>query len=189
MRLENGDVEAAPEETTDETCQKCGAPMVVKRGKFGKFLACSRYPECKYTQGIATGVLCPEDGGKLVERRSRYGKLFYSCANYPDCKYALWHKPVPEPCPQCNAPFLVEKFSKKTGPLRACMNKECHYKQSLPSESGHKGAHDVINEGLFLWYCLSLFNLPDINDNIFYLFIAVNEVLLRRERVSAQVLL
>ena len=142
VRLENGDVEAAPEETTDETCQKCGAPMVVKRGKFGKFLACSRYPECKYTQGIASGVLCPEDGGKLVERRSRYGKLFYSCANYPDCKYALWHKPVPEPCPQCNAPFLVEKFSKKTGPLRACVNKECHYKESLKSETGHEGTKD-----------------------------------------------
>ncbi|HEX9020210.1 MAG TPA: type I DNA topoisomerase, partial [Nitrospirota bacterium] len=88
VRKENGDVEAAPEETTDEICPKCNSPMVVKRGRFGKFLACSRYPECKYTQGMSTGVACPEDGGKLVERRSRYGKAFYSCSNYPDCKFA-----------------------------------------------------------------------------------------------------
>lgn len=134
VRKENGDVEAAPEETTNEVCVKCGAAMVVKRGKFGKFLACSRYPECTYTQGISTGVACPEDGGKIVERRSRYGKVFYSCSNYPDCKYAIWYKPLPKACPQCGAPFLVEKYSKKTGPYIACLKKECGYKET-PAES------------------------------------------------------
>jgi len=103
---------------------------VIKRGKFGKFLACSRYPECKHTQGMSTGVLCPEDGGMLVERRSRFGKMFYSCANYPDCKFAVWDKPVTRPCPQCGAPFLTEKFSKKTGPYIACYKKECGYKEA-----------------------------------------------------------
>ena len=134
IRKENGEVEAAPEETTDELCPKCGSSMVVKRGRFGKFLACSRYPDCNHTQGMSTGVACPEDGGKIVERRSRFGKVFYSCANYPDCKFATWNKPVPRACPQCSAPFLVEKYSKKTGPYIACYKKECGYKEEPKSE-------------------------------------------------------
>ena len=135
VRTESGEVQAAPEETTDELCPKCNSPMVVKRGRFGKFLACSRYPECNHTQGMSTGVTCPEDGGKIVERRSRFGKVFYSCANYPNCKFALWYKPVPRPCPQCGAPFLVEKFSKKTGITIACYKKECGYKE-IPVPAG-----------------------------------------------------
>ncbi len=135
VRTENGGVEAAPEETTDEKCPKCGSDMVVKRGRFGKFLACSRYPECNHTQGMSTGVICPEDGGKIVERRSRFGKVFYSCANYPDCKYAIWYKPVTRACPQCAAPFLVEKYSKKTGAYIACQNKECGYKEEPKTET------------------------------------------------------
>jgi DNA topoisomerase-1 len=134
IRTESGAIEAAPEETTDELCPKCGSGMVVKRGRFGKFLACSRYPECNHTQGMSTGVLCPEDGGKIVERRSRFGKVFYSCANYPNCKFAVWYKPVPRPCPQCGAPFLTEKYSKKTGPYIACYKKECGYKEAPQAE-------------------------------------------------------
>jgi DNA topoisomerase-1 len=79
-------------------------------------------------------VLCPEDGGKIVERRSRFGKVFYSCANYPNCKFAVWYKPVPRPCPQCGAPFLTEKYSKKTGPYIACYKKECGYKEAPQAE-------------------------------------------------------
>jgi DNA topoisomerase-1 len=135
VRKENGKVEAAPEEITDEKCPKCGSPMVVKRGRFGKFLACSRYPECNHTQGMSTGVTCPEDGGKIVERRSRFGKVFYSCSNYPACKFAIWYKPVSRPCPQCGAPFLVEKYSKKTGPSIACLRKECGYKEETKAEA------------------------------------------------------
>ncbi|HYA88355.1 MAG TPA: type I DNA topoisomerase [Nitrospirota bacterium] len=134
VRNENGVVEASAEETTDEICPKCGSAMMIKRGRFGKFLACSRYPECKYTQGMSTGVLCPVDGGKLVERRSRFGKIFYSCANYPDCKFAIWNKPLSRPCPQCNAPFLVEKYSKKTGVSITCLKKECGYKEEPKTE-------------------------------------------------------
>jgi DNA topoisomerase-1 len=139
VRTESGEVQAAPEETTDEICPKCSSPLVVKRGRFGKFLACSRYPDCNYTQGISTGVPCPEDGGKIVERRSRFGKVFYSCSNYPTCKFALWNKPVPRPCPQCGAAFLVEKFSKKTGPSIACNRKECGYKEAPQAEGQGSG--------------------------------------------------
>ena len=143
VRTESGEVQAAPEETTDEICPKCASSMVVKRGRFGKFLACSRYPECNHTQGMSTGVACPEDGGKIVERRSRFGKVFYSCANYPACKFAVWYKPVPRACPQCGAPFLVEKFSKKTGPYIACNRKECGFKEeprTEPQAAGEKGS-------------------------------------------------
>lgn len=147
IRKENGEVEAAPEETTDELCPKCNSAMVVKRGRFGKFLACSRYPECSHTQGMSTGVSCPEDGGKIVERRSRFGKMFYSCANYPDCKFAVWYKPVPRACPQCGAPFLLEKYSKKTGPYIACMKKECGYKEEPRPESAAQAETGELKTG------------------------------------------
>ena len=149
VRTESGGVEAAPEETTSELCPKCGSGMVVKRGRFGKFLACSRYPECNHTQGMSTGVACPEDGGMIVERRSRFGKMFYSCANYPTCKFAVWYKPVPRACPQCGAPFLTEKFSKKTGPYIACYKKECGYKEvPVTAGQGSEGPGQEIDPDL-----------------------------------------
>ncbi len=120
--------------------------MVVKRGRFGKFLACSRYPECNHTQGMSTGVACPEDGGMIVERRSRFGKMFYSCANYPNCKFAVWYKPVPRACPQCGAPFLTEKYSKKTGPYIACYKKECGYKET-PKQEGQESGDRIQESG------------------------------------------
>ncbi len=102
-----------PEETTSEVCEKCGAPMVVKSGRFGKFLACSGYPKCKNTRKIlangkraeaSTEVPCPEcKQGQIVEKKTRRGKMFYSCNRYPACKFALWDKPVSETCPQCGA--------------------------------------------------------------------------------------
>jgi DNA topoisomerase-1 len=100
-----------PVETTNEVCDKCGAPMVVKRGRFGKFLACSRFPECKGTRNLSasggsanTGVQCPEcKQGEIVEKRSKKGRVFYSCNRYPDCKFALWGRPVKTPCPRCGS--------------------------------------------------------------------------------------
>src|SRR5262249_57618984 len=76
--------------------------------RFGKFIACSGYPECKTTKPVTLGIACPEPGcgGQLVERRSRRGKTFYACNKYPDCKFAAWARPVAEPCPKCGAPFL-----------------------------------------------------------------------------------
>jgi DNA topoisomerase-1 len=111
---------------TDAKCEKCGNPMVIKNGKFGRFLACSNYPTCKFTRSLDTGVKCPEEGcgGLIVERRSRKGRTFYGCANYPNCTYALWDKPVPEKCPQCGFPFMVEKVG-KGGVTKRCPKKEC----------------------------------------------------------------
>ncbi len=116
---------------TDVTCEKCGSPMVVKHGKFGRFLACSNYPTCKSTQSLRTGVRCPQEGceGMLVERRTRKGRTFYGCTQYPDCTFALWDKPIPEPCPHCQAPFLIEKTGKE-GTIKRCYRKECGYRAS-----------------------------------------------------------
>jgi DNA topoisomerase-1 len=131
--LEGEGQESAPV-VTDEKCPVCSSPMILKSGRFGKFLACSRYPECKTTKPLSTGVKCPEDGGDIVERRTKKGKSFWSCNNYPNCKFASWYKPVPQKCPQCGAEFLFEKRD-KTGQLtRFCHRKECGYKEEVSSE-------------------------------------------------------
>jgi len=136
-------IETESSEAFDKTCELCGKPMVMKRGKYGTFLACSGYPECKNTQsasitegGQSTGVPCPEPGctGELTERRSKRGKIFYGCTRFPDCKFAIWDKPVNKKCPQCGAAFVVEKTSKKEGTFLACLNKECGYREK-PEES------------------------------------------------------
>jgi len=114
------------EELTDEKCEKCGKPMAVKYGRYGKFLACSGYPECKNTKPylIKTGISCPEcEDGELIQRKSRKGRVFYGCTNYPDCKFVSWNKPVEEKCPECNG-LMVEKRSKR-GVIYKCINKEC----------------------------------------------------------------
>ena len=101
-------VELAPE-LTEETCPQCGKPLAVKRGRYGKFLACSGYPECKFTKSyqVKTGARCPECGSELVERVSKKKKTFYGCSNYPDCKFATSFKPLPQPCPKCGGLLTV----------------------------------------------------------------------------------
>lgn len=125
----NGEIEIVKQPVTDEVCDACGSPMSVKTGRFGKFLACSRYPECKTTRSLSTGVPCPEKDcdGRLLERRTKRGRVFYGCSNYPKCKHALWNRPVKSPCPGCQAPYLVEKFSKKDGPILQCAKENCGY--------------------------------------------------------------
>ncbi len=116
--------------TTDEKCEKCSSPMVVKTGRFGKFLACSAYPECKTTKPIPLGVKCPQDGGDLAQKRTKKGRTFYACSNYPKCEFAIWDRPLNKPCPNCQAPFLVEKYSKQAGTSVQCRNEECGYKEA-----------------------------------------------------------
>ncbi|MFW6252088.1 MAG: type I DNA topoisomerase [Halanaerobium sp.] len=114
-------------EETDEVCEKCGSPMVVKYGRYGKFLACSSYPECKNTKPylIKTGVDCPEcEDGEIIERTSKKGRTFYGCSNYPDCNFMSWNKPVKKPCPECGS-LMVEKTTKAKGKHYKCTNKEC----------------------------------------------------------------
>jgi DNA topoisomerase-1 len=129
-----GERKAPQEEATDEVCEKCGSPMVIKSGRFGRFMACTNYPDCKNTKSIPTGVKCPEDGGEMVERRTRKGKAFWSCSNYPKCKFATWNRPVAEPCPSCGATFTVTKRERGGGEYRACDNKECGWREDKPEK-------------------------------------------------------
>ncbi|MFQ5561454.1 MAG: topoisomerase DNA-binding C4 zinc finger domain-containing protein, partial [Nitrospinota bacterium] len=128
---ENGEVTIEPEETTDEKCEKCGADMTIKRGRFGKFLACSAYPECKSTKPISLGINCPEKecNGAISEKRTKRGRVFYGCSRYPDCTFAEWSKPVNEECPDCGSLYLVEKKGRSVEPVWQCPKKECGYKK------------------------------------------------------------
>jgi DNA topoisomerase-1 len=127
IATKQGIAAAKPDQILDEKCPKCGSNLVLKQGRFGEFTACTSYPTCKYVKQKSTGVLCPKDGGDIVERKSRRGKVFFGCANYPDCDFTLWNRPVAEKCPDCGAPFLVEKVTKKHGRQLICNNEECSY--------------------------------------------------------------
>jgi DNA topoisomerase-1 len=121
---------------SDEICEKCGARMLFKEGRYGRYLACSGYPECKNNQPLvkpkALGITCPAcREGEIMEKKSRYGKVFYSCNRYPKCKYALWDQPVAEPCPKCGFPLVVEKTTKRLGTVRKCPQQECDYQVTL----------------------------------------------------------
>jgi len=124
-----------PDEITSEVCDKCGKPMAIKMGRFGKFLACTGYPECKTTRSyqIKTGVKCPECGGDLTKRLNKKGKTFYGCNNYPKCTFATSGKPLTEPCPQCGG-LLTEYRENKAKCLK------CSYRGEIPSEKTAVGA-------------------------------------------------
>jgi DNA topoisomerase-1 len=133
-------VESKTEEVVDKVCEKCGSPMVVKRGRYGEFLACSAYPDCKNTQSLNSngtnqkiGIKCPQKmcDGEIVERHSKRGKLFYGCSKFPKCQFATWDKPIDKKCPQCDAPILLEKTTKKEGTFLICLSTECDYKELL----------------------------------------------------------
>jgi len=126
-----------PDVVLDETCPKCGeAKLVMKDGRFGQFTSCSNYPKCKYIKPKTVGVPCPKPGcgGELIERRSKRGKVFYGCLKYPDCDFVVWNKPVPEQCPECHAPYLLEKSTKKEGLVRYCNEESCSYKVPVETE-------------------------------------------------------
>lgn len=114
------------EEETDFICEKCGRRMVVKTGRFGKFIACPGYPECKNIKKIVveTGAICPKCGGKVIEKKSRKGRLFYGCANYPNCDFVSWDEPLNEKCPQCGH-ILFRKKGKT--PKIYCAEEGCGY--------------------------------------------------------------
>lgn len=143
---DQGNIVIVPKEFTDKKCEKCSSPMVVKSGKYGKFLACSDYPNCKFTQAITLGIPCPIcKEGEIAQKRSKYGRFFYSCNKWPNCNFAIWDKPITKPCPQCKFPILTEKITKKAGLMHKCCQKECGYlevidpnygKEPLPESEG-----------------------------------------------------
>lgn len=141
LRDEKGNlsiVEKIIDNTKIKDCIKCGKPMVQKEGRFGHFLACTGYPECKHTESVngeqsskSIGVNCPEKNcsGTIAEKKSKRGKIFFGCSSYPNCMFASWDKPVDKPCPVCGSPYLVEKETKRDGKFLKCPNKECAFKE------------------------------------------------------------
>ncbi|MFY3744210.1 type I DNA topoisomerase [Anaeromyxobacter sp. Red801] len=143
FRREDGNIVPEKEEDVpvEDKCPECGADMVMKRGRFGRFLACTRYPDCKGTKPVSIGVTCPKGcGGYISEKRSRRGKTFYGCSSYPKCDFVAWDRPRNETCPQCGSAYLLDKYSKKTGPFVACPNKECGYRREAEPREGGAGA-------------------------------------------------
>jgi DNA topoisomerase-1 len=133
MKIPKDGQEAAStpaEAVTDRVCNKCGRPMVIKEGRYGRFLGCSGYPACKNIEQTSLGIKCPREGcsGEISEKRSKRGKIFFGCTNYPQCDFTSWNRPVPEACPQCGYPVLVEKSSQKRGAYKACPKEGCGYK-------------------------------------------------------------
>ena len=117
------------EEVTDEVCPKCGKPMIVKHGRYGKFLACSGYPECKHTASfqVKLGVKCPDCGSELVQKLSKKRRTFYGCSNYPNCQFATNFRPLPQPCPRCGGLLVTYR-----GKLVKCT--KCEYKGKLKQD-------------------------------------------------------
>lgn len=115
-----------PDEETEEVCELCGRKMVIKSGRFGKFLACPGYPECKNTKKIVqkTGGFCPKCGGEMLTKKSKKGRSFYGCANFPNCDFMTWDKPLPDKCPKCGA-FLFKKAGRNGGIV--CHKEDCGY--------------------------------------------------------------
>lgn len=134
---DQGQIKILPKEYTDKKCEKCSNPLVVKSGKFGKFLACSDYPNCKFTAPVGLGIPCPEcKEGELCQRQSRYRRIFYSCSRWPKCNFAMWDKPLNQPCPQCQFPILSEKITKRAGLMHKCIKKECGYVEVIDPQAG-----------------------------------------------------
>ena len=131
LEIANKEIEKIEQKVvlTDEVCEKCGRPMALKNGRFGEFLACTGYPECKNTKAIVKkiDVKCPKCGiGDIVVRKSRRGKLFYGCSEYPECDQVFWYKPTNKKCPLCGSLLLQHKLKNST---LSCSNSECKYKE------------------------------------------------------------
>jgi DNA topoisomerase-1 len=122
----------------EELCPQCGKHLMLRQGRFGEFISCSNYPECKYIKHDTTGVACVRPGcdGDLVKRKSKRGRIFYGCSRYPECDHVYWDRPLPQNCPKCNYPFLLEKVNKQ-GTHTYCRNEGCGYKSDpVASQAG-----------------------------------------------------
>lgn len=131
------------DEVSDEKCELCGAPMVYKMGRYGKFLACSRFPDCRGTKAILIeiGVPCPACGAPILEKTSRKGRKFYGCKNYPECDFVSWDKPVAEKCPVCGS-YMTLKESRKSGNWYLCSNESCRHREKAPEEETQENTEE-----------------------------------------------
>src|SRR5690606_30919596 len=120
----------------ERKCPECQHDLVIKVGRYGKFIGCSNYPNCKHIEPLEkpedSGVVCPECyKGTILKRKTRRGKIFYSCSGYPHCKYAIWDEPIDEKCPQCSWPILTIKHTKTKGSYKLCPRESCKHKEPI----------------------------------------------------------
>ena len=143
-RDEDGEIKIVEEETTEIKCDKCGNPMIQKKGRYGPFLACSNYPACSNIKPISTGVKCPRENceGELVEKRTRRGKIFFGCDKYPACDYATWDRPLGGACPECGKHTLFQKMF-RGGRSGGAYCESCKTKFKLEEITGDTGGDDV----------------------------------------------
>ena len=137
MPLNKDGTAALAEEKSEEKCEKCGSDMIIKTGPYGRYLQCTN-DECKHRKRlvVSTGVTCPKCAkGEIIQRKSKYGKIFYGCSKYPDCDFVSWNEPVKEKCPECGA-YMVKKITKKESKL-VCSNNECSFSKPLDTEEGN----------------------------------------------------
>jgi DNA topoisomerase-1 len=125
-----------PEVVPDRSCPRCESGLIIREGKYGKFIGCSGFPTCNFIESldkpVDTEVSCPKcDGGTLMQRKSRRGKVFFSCATYPKCDYAVWNQPVAEACPDCAWPVLTVKTTKRRGTEKVCPQRECGFVEPM----------------------------------------------------------
>ena len=120
-------------EETDFVCEKCGRKMIKRLGRYGYFIACSGFPECKNAKGISFGV-CPKCKGDITLKRSKRGREFYGCSNYPKCDFVSWDKPIQNPCPKCNG-LMVERQIKNKGLFKVCIKEDCGYSEEISEDS------------------------------------------------------
>lgn len=120
-------------EETDFVCEKCGRKMIKRLGRYGYFIACSGFPECKNAKGISFGV-CPKCKGDITLKRSKKGREFYGCSNYPKCDFVSWDKPIQTPCPKCNG-LMVERQIKNKGLFKVCIKEDCGYSEEISEDS------------------------------------------------------
>ena len=134
---------AIVDQVSDIPCEKCGAMMVYKMGRFGKFLACPNFPECRHTQALLKqiGVPCPECGAPLLERISRKGRKFFGCQRYPECEFVSWDQPVADTCPQCGS-RMVLKRGKKGEHFHVCINEQCRHRVAVENPNAEAESDD-----------------------------------------------
>ena len=129
------------DEVSDVPCDKCGAMMVYKMGRYGRFLACPNFPACHNTKPILTylDAACPKCGKRLLEKVSRKNRKFYGCEGYPECDFVSWDRPVSEKCPECGS-YMVEKRNRAGGVTYLCENEQCRYRKTVSEKNGDQ--HD-----------------------------------------------
>lgn len=130
----DGKIQQHVDKILDETCPRCKKNLAIKEGRFGEFKACRDYPTCKFIKLKEIGLDCPHkecSSGRVVERRSKRGKIFFGCSEYPKCEFVSWYRPIEKPCPECDRAYLLEKITKRDGTTHFCDNKPCKFKVAV----------------------------------------------------------